>query len=341
MAIRDSHQKKQRRGYCGLDVAAGMEGLSTASAGVQPEFTEFGVRQPQEHKRVLVDMRQTNDQLGDSTVPILDAEHECSVKDGFVDLHPVPQSSGYYPVHGGYPSYTRLYPIRAAETGSSRWQPQHIPGGIDHRPGADWVLVARGGQFKFHQFQQCGALQWGHCRVNAHDAVSRGCVQCVRCWEQLQSRSWPEVPQSPSNLNWDHYAPHDFIPETGGVSWVDSTLPTQLLRWLCLSRQIDSGGQDSDLVSRLLLWQLDVDDTAHSDSNEEDSPPTYDEAMRDVQAEEDSLRHWCSMHSIKGEGSHWDPVLGMVVFIGLVGVVAGFDAYAETTAVRESMRSDE
>jgi len=119
-----------------------------------------------------------------------------------------------------------------------------------------------------------------------------------------------------------------------------------------MARGVDAGGSNRWLVHTLRscggLDDVSDDDVPEleeaallEDAHEIDQPPSYEEAVHELRAEEESMRHWCSMHTIEGEGSHWRPVMGIAVFIGLVCGVAGFDTYAETTAVRVSMQSDD
>ena len=232
---------------------------------------------------------------------------------------------------------------------TERWQPEHTPGMVEEIHHGEWVLVARGGQFKYHQFEQCGALQWGHSRVRRSDAMKHGHQQCMTCREQLTRRSWPTVPRCPADLKWSDWAPTGFIPDEGDVDWVHCKVPTRLLRWLCMARRIDTGGSDEFLVDSLQRWQSDSissytesssDDGDVSDMEPEAPPPPYEQAVNEIQAERDSMRHWCSLYPVNGdEDSHCLPVRGMMVFIGGKATVAGFDTYAETTAIRQSQQS--
>ena len=146
---------------------------------------------------------------------------------------------------------------------------------------------------------------------------------------QLAQRTWPTLPRSPVDLRWSDWAPGGFDPNTGAVQWVHHEVPTQLLRWLCMARGVDAGGSNHRLVHTLRSCE-GLDDVSDDDVPELeevapiegahaiDQPPSYEEAVHELRAEEESMRHWCSMHTIEGEGSHWRPVMGIAVFIGLV-----------------------
>jgi hypothetical protein len=122
-------------------------------------------------------------------------------------------------VAGDHPTATSvsMYPCNTTLATNNHWSPMHTPGEVQQRTGSVWVYVPRGGNRKYHQFEQCGSLQWGHARVTRSEAIAHACFQCKRCAEQTVHRTWPWLPQSPRHLRWSDY--------------VDTSITSQCMEW--------------------------------------------------------------------------------------------------------------
>ena len=99
-------------------------------------------------------------------------------------------------------TWQRMHPIERRHDGEG-WIPEHEEVVAPQQV----IMTRRAGERKYHYFEQCGALQWGHCRVNKHEADSEGCTECKQCRSQRIIRTWDPVPKMPTDAKWESYAP--------------------------------------------------------------------------------------------------------------------------------------
>ncbi len=240
----------------------------------------------------------------------------------------------------------RMFPI--TWTGKRpQWHPEHRP----RMELRDPVFVtAGGGGERYHLFEQCGSLQWGHAAVEASEAMARGCTECLQCRQQRRTRTWQEVPERPRVAGWEA-APNGTDLESGRVDWVDISVDTRILRWLCMARNMDSGGSDTLLVERLQDWD---DEQAAlqrvrirweaQQSLEAPAACTPQYAAPRAQHGPDRACTILMMQEAPGSDDEEEdipegqdaPALGMIVHLEDGPVCAGFDTWAETSAIRRS-----
>ena len=122
-------------------------------------------------------------------------------------------------------SWRRMQPMERVREDDT-WSPEH-----EERVTSQQVMVTRrAGERRFHYFEQCGVLQWGHCRVSRNEAIAEGCTECRQCRAQQSIRTWDPIPKTQSDGKWETYAPQGLDKWSGATDWVSIDVPTKLLR---------------------------------------------------------------------------------------------------------------
>ena len=206
----------------------------------------------------------------------------------------------------------------------SRWTPEHRAG------VQDGILVPRSGKGRnYHYFQRCPALQWGHCEVPVHEAVSEGCAECTLCRQQQreQAAAWAGMSGFPADAWRQSAAPAWVDPMAGDASWVVKEADVKVLHWMCAVRELDAGGSNEEMVRQLHDW----DERASSGRNEDalqrewGPPPPYEE-----EDQEEGRR--CVMAPICEHDE--DSAMAIVVQVDGDSALGGLDTWAEASVIR-------
>ena len=117
--------------------------------------------------------------------------------------------------------------------------------------------------------------------MSVHSAVENECVECLQCRRQRQAGSWGQRTAFPVDA-WQQQAPAGVDPESGDAAWVADTNDVRLLHWMCVSRGLDAGGSNTEMVSRLRGWSrsgAEAEGQQHQREGEMDRlygpPPAY------------------------------------------------------------------
>ena len=161
--------------------------------------------------------------------------------------------------------------------------------------------------------------------------------------DNAEHRTWDPVPKLPSDAKWETYAPQGSDKWSGATDWVSTDVPTKLLRWICMARGIDAGGSGAALVERLQDMDSAVERAEQPSAVQMRVQPPSD---RFDSPERASRRcHVLAMGRAKvfrvetevHDDDDYDMALGMVVQIAGRPASAGFDTFAEASAIKKSM----
>ena len=103
----------------------------------------------------------------------------------------------------------------------------------------------------------CPALQWGHCEVPVHEAVSEGCAECTLCRQQQreQAAAWAGMSGFPADAWRQSAAPAWVDRMAGDASWVVKEADVKVL---VQDEALRHGGdeQPEDVVVAVAVGQV-------------------------------------------------------------------------------------
>lgn len=171
------------------------------------------------------------------------------------------------------------------------------------------------------------------------EAETFGCTECQQCARQRIAPTWGGAPECREVL--ERACGGDAV--GGSVRWAtECSTPTKVMRWLCMVRGLDCGGEDEpeSLRERLRNWETRLD---------MDPPPPYEERKLAAAAGESSREErWkCTIMTLEAEektveeSDEVEPIEAAVITVDGVRRKATFDTCAEVSGVRESIVSSE